>query len=73
MFSIGNNELAKADPIGDTIICPKCGDTHTIEYGNEVLPDGTRRPSKLVAFYKCGKSIYLAGVNGKSVMGKESQ
>jgi len=70
MFAIGNEELDKASPIGDSIACPKCGVEHEIKYGEKVLPDGTKIPSKMLAYYKCGGACYLAGVNGKSIMGK---
>ena len=42
-MAIGNDELAKAPPLGETIAC-KCGQTHPIEYGDEVLRDGTKKP-----------------------------
>ena len=67
MFSIGNNELKKKEALGDTVTCNRCGESHPVEYGDEVLPDGTRKPSKLLAFYKCGEKSYLAGVNGKKL------
>ncbi len=62
MLAIGANELH--EPLGDTVECRKCGQQHPIEYGEEVLKDGTRKPSKLIAFYKCGDNSYLAGING---------
>lgn len=67
MFAIGNEELEKAEPLGDSILCDKCGQQHMIEYADEVLPDRTKRKSKLLAFYKCGDKSYLAGINGKRV------
>lgn len=62
MLVIGADELH--EPLGDTVECPQCGQQHSIEYGEEVLKDGTRKPSKLLAFYKCGDKAYLAGING---------
>ena len=50
--------------LGDVVECPQCGQKHTVEYGEEVLKDGTKKPSKLLAFYSCGDKSYLAGING---------
>lgn len=65
MMIIGNDELGPA--LEDTIKCPKCGQEHPIEYGEETLRDGTRRPSKLLAFYRCDGNLYLAGINGRAL------
>ena len=64
-MAIGNDELG--EELGDTIVCPMCGQSHAIEYGHEILDDGTRIPSNLLAFYKCGDNVYLAGVKGRRV------
>jgi hypothetical protein len=69
-ISFGNDELADKPALGTSITCPHCNQIHDIKYGDEVLPDGTRKPSKLMAFYKCGKKIYLAGIDGKSIINK---
>jgi len=62
MFVIGNEELAEKPKLRETILCNKCGLEHTVEYGEEVLKDGFKVPSKLLGFYKCSKKTYLAGV-----------
>ncbi len=67
MFAIGNDELEKADNLGDFILCDKCGERHLIDYGEEVMKDGTKKKTKLLAFYKCGDKVYLAGINGKKI------
>jgi len=67
MFTIGNDELDKAEPLGDFILCNKCGNRHIIKYGDKVLPDDTLKPSKSLAFYNCGEKLYLAGIDGKRV------
>jgi hypothetical protein len=69
MFVIGNDELAKCDDLGKTVRC-KCGKNHRVRYGEEVLEDGTRKPSKMLAFYTCKGKTYLAGINGKEIRGK---
>ena len=68
MFTVSNDELEKAPNIGETIICKKCNKEHKIEYGEEILPDGLKVSSKVLAFYRCGDNTYLAGVNGKSII-----
>lgn len=65
MLAIGNKELAKQPPVKRVVKCWKCGKNHRVTYGEEVLWDGTRIPTKLLAFMKCGKNTYLCGVNGK--------
>lgn len=67
MFAIGNDELKHASKIGDFILCEMCGERHKIQYGKEIMRDGTRKESKLLAFYKCGDEVYLAGFNGKDI------
>lgn len=67
MFSIGNDELKKKPPIGDTINCPNCGQIHTIKYGHRILTDGTTEPDTLLTFYTCKKKTYLAGIAGKQI------
>ena len=64
-MAIGNEELAKQQPIGKTVKCWICGKSHRVKYGWEVLPDGKRVPTKLIAFMKCGKRAYLCGIDGK--------
>jgi hypothetical protein len=65
MIAIGNDELEAAPQLGKTIKCPICGNRHKVEYAEEILADGTKRPSKLLAFYRCGGNSYLAGIDGK--------
>ena len=65
MLVIGADELK--EPLGEEIKCPKCGQIHAVQYSDKVLPDGTKQPSKLLAFYKCGDSFYLCGVNGFAI------
>ena len=70
MFAIGNDELEKCKSLGDFILCDMCNKRHKIEYGDQVLKDGTKKPSQSLAFFKCGESMYLAGINGKDVRKK---
>ena len=65
MLAIGNNELK--GPLGDHVNCDKCGDKHPIEYGEEVLKDGTKISCKTLSFYSCGDKSYLAGINGQAI------
>lgn len=65
MIAIGENELKGY--LRDAIKCPHCGGIHPIQFGEEILKDGTRKPSELLAFYKCGDKAYLAGINGRAI------
>jgi hypothetical protein len=65
-FAIGNDELEKKNPLGETFKCPHCGLDHPVEFGDEVI-DGVKVPSTLLAFYKCGEKTYLCGINGKAL------
>lgn len=67
MFAIGNDELEKCEPIGKTVRCSMCGKNHRVQYGEEVLKDGTKKPSTFLAFYKCQRKSYLCGINGKLI------
>lgn len=70
MFAIGNEELAGKPKLGKTIKCTICGKRHRVKYGNRILPDGTKEPSNLLAFFKCGGKSYLCGINGVDIRGK---
>lgn len=67
MLAIGNEELENKDAIGDRIYCDKCCVSHAIKYSEEVMEDGTRKPSKLLGFYNCGGEVYLATIKGKVI------
>jgi hypothetical protein len=67
MFAIGNEEMEEAKKIGDFILCKLCGERHRIEYGEKILKDGTKKPSKLLGFYSCQGKKYLASIAGKDI------
>lgn len=67
-IAIGNNELG--DEIGESVTCPRCSGEHPVLYGERVLPDGSREPSRTLGFYRCGDKSYLCAVEGRSVMEK---
>jgi hypothetical protein len=68
IFAIGNDELEKCEPLGDFIFCNRCSKRHIIRYGKGVLPDGTEKLDKLLAFVKCDDDkTFLVGINGKKV------
>jgi hypothetical protein len=48
---VGNEELIGAPRLKESITCDLCGQKHEVEYANKVLKDGTKVPSKLLAFY----------------------
>ncbi len=66
-ISFSNDELKNNEEVGNEAICPNCEGNHTVEYGDRVLEDGTKIPSKSLAFVKCdkNKALYLVGLNGK--------
>lgn len=68
-MAFGNDELDKMAPVGEEALCGNCHQYHKVEYGEKVLEDGTKIPSKLLSFIKCTKdgTLYLVGVNGKSI------
>lgn len=65
--SFSNDELEGAEPLGETITCPHCSKVHIVLYGEEILKDGTKISSTKIAFYKCGESTYLCGIDGKRI------
>ena len=67
--AFGNDELDGNDPVGTHEICPNCGEEHEVGYGEKVNPDGTREPSKMLAFLTCPKNgtTYLIGIEGKKI------
>ena len=67
MLTIGHDEIESASKLGKTIVCEMCGKRHKILYADKVLSDGSSVPSMLLAFYKCGKEEYFAGINGKDL------
>ena len=69
MLAVGNNELENNGSVGRDILCDKCGEYHEITYGEKVLDDGTKEPSNMLAFYRCGDKTYLAGIDGKLLKG----
>lgn len=64
-LAIGDDELGSA--VGETAKCPNCRETHDVVYGEQILEDGTRIPSKMLAFVECGKRTYVVGVNGREI------
>ena len=73
MYAIGNDELELLPAAPEAITCPHCGSEHPIEYGTSrtLKKDGSGWtdpvPSKLLGFYKCGDTSYLATLNGKLI------
>lgn len=66
-IGFSNETLAKQPALktGDTVTCPRCGSAHVVAGS-----DGSKLPPLL--FYACEGKQYLAGVNGRSVMGVPS-
>jgi hypothetical protein len=65
-----SNDTLDQQPIlrdGNQIKCPHCNNHHEVECGTV---DGKK--SDLLMFFKCGDLVYLAGVDGRSVLGQKS-
>ena len=65
MLMVGDDELR--GKLRDVVKCPHCTRQHALEYGDEVHRDGTRTPSRMLAFYRCAGVLYLAGINGRAL------
>jgi len=65
MFAIGNDELRELDDIGETIKCDICGQHHKVEYGKRRVSEDVWEEGTKLAFYKCGDTAYLCGIDGK--------
>ena len=63
--AIGNDELG--EKVGKTLKCKRCGKRHKVRYGERVLSDGARQPSKMAGFIKCRGKAYLVAINGKRI------
>lgn len=64
-IAVGHGELNNNPDVPEIYQCPRCNKEHTVEYGDSVEKDGTKTPSKMLAFVKCKKKTYLIGFNGK--------
>lgn len=65
MLSISNDEIAQLPALAATVRCWNCDQAHPVEYSETVHPDGTKTPNGRLAFFKCGETAYLCGINGK--------
>jgi len=65
MLAVGNDELGAV--IGEYAKCPHCGQSKLVEYGKEVLADGTKVPSKMLGFVNCEKESYLVAIDKKEI------
>jgi len=66
-IAIGNGELENNENVGEFAKCNNCGGYHEVKYGDIVNKDGTKTPSKMLAFITCpeNNASYLVGINGK--------
>jgi hypothetical protein len=72
MLAVGNGELDNNPNVPEIYQCPRCNQQHKVEYGNKIEKDGSKTPSKTLAYVKCrGKTLfskektYLVGLHGK--------
>jgi hypothetical protein len=67
MIAISNNELEYLSSVGRTAKCPNCGKMHKVKYGKKVLKDGTKVPTNMLGFVKCGNNSYLVSIEDKLI------
>lgn len=69
LFAISNGELDNKPTLENTVKCKVCKKYHDVEYGDIIEKDGSRTPSKMLAYIKCPKNCksYLVGINGKAI------
>lgn len=65
-------------PVGETAVCPKCGEEHEVLYGmsvhrNEKTGEEVTRPSKVLGYVECGGKSLLVALEGRLIKfeGKE--
>jgi len=63
--AIGAEELKGSLKKGDIIRCPKCRKRHFVCVDKN---SKTGEESDMVLFYHCGKKLYLAGIDGRSIL-----
>lgn len=70
-IGFGNDQLENQPNMieGMDIICPHCGSIHQVILATK---SETGEKSNMLGGYKCGDKSYLAGVNGKLVIGLKS-
>ena len=67
-IAFSNNELYKKESLSKFVRCPHCKELHEVAYGDEILKDGTKVPSKMLAYVNCTNgSMYLVGLNGEYI------
>ena len=52
MFAIGNDELERNGPLGNSVQCAKCGAEHQVQFGE---PDQLHE--KLLCLHKTGEAL----------------
>lgn len=66
MVAIGNKELAELPySIREEATCPKCWKQHKIQYGEEIMPDGSKIQSTTLGYVKCNGKSYLVSIQNK--------
>jgi hypothetical protein len=68
MLAIGNEELGESIAEGELVKCPHCKGFHKAIYGTDRK---TGEPSNMIIAVKCKRDLYLVGVAGKSIGGKD--
>ncbi len=68
-LAVGNDELGEV--VGEKVKCIYCNDSHKVDFGEQVLDDGTKVKSKMLGFIVCPEkeNAYLVAVGGKLMPG----
>ncbi len=68
-LAIGNDELGEL--VAEKVQCKFCPEVHEVEYGKQVLEDGTEIESKTIGFVKCPlkENGYMVAVDGRLILG----
>lgn len=65
VLAISYDEISAMKPLGKTIKCWVCGQRHKVRLGQIRNAQGEWEESSKLAFFKCGKQVYLCGIDGK--------
>lgn len=69
--TVGLEEYPPLSP-GQNILCPYCGEAHTVTEGIFTAVDSETGEKGGLLIYKCDETekIYVAGVNGRNLMAR---
>ena len=78
-MAVGNDELNDKPVVkaGDKVICPRCGELHTLRPGQRLVPgpsgtyeDATKVRDDFLMAFSCGETVYLGALRGRLITGR---